>query len=75
MLYLTDPKDGKPSVSLTIVLISLLFLLTCGILDLLGKVEGTSIALEFFIIACSLYFGRRMSLSKTEGLKIEGKSE
>lgn len=72
-MYLKDPKTGKRSVSLTIVWISLTFLIFTGILDVLGKVQGTSIALEFFLVACSLYWGRRVSFSKTDGLKVEEK--
>lgn len=57
--FIVDPKDDKPSVSLTILILSVVSVMTAFGLHIAGKVEGTSISLEFFGIAASLYFGRR----------------
>lgn len=60
-LYCPDPKDGKPSVSLTVLWLSIAYLLTLGVLQAMGKVNDTGVAMEFFGISSALYFGRRVS--------------
>lgn len=61
--FIQDPITKKPSVSLTNLVISILFLLVAGALDLAGKVKGTSVALEYFGVSSALYFSRRINLN------------
>lgn len=61
-LYSKDPKTGEPSVSLTILWISVVYLLTMGVLQAIGKIEETNVALEFFGVSSALYFGRRVNI-------------
>lgn len=64
--FIQDPITKLPSVSLTNLIISILFLLTAAGLDLAGKVKGTSIALEYFGVSAALYFSRRISVNGRE---------
>jgi hypothetical protein len=63
LAYIQDPITKQPSVSLTNLVISLVFLLVAGGLDLAGKVKGTSIALEYFGVSAALYFSRRINVN------------
>lgn len=63
LAYIQDPISKLPSVSLTNLVISLIFLLVAGGLDLAGKVKGTSIALEYFGVSAALYFSRRININ------------
>lgn len=62
-LYSRDPNTGKASVSLTILWISVVLLVVVGVLQCLKQVESTTLALEFFGISASLYFGRRVNFN------------
>jgi len=64
--FVQDPITKKPSVSLTNLFISTIFLLVAASLDLTGKVEDTSIALEYFGVSSALYFSRRINLNGRE---------
>lgn len=64
--FVLDPLTKKPSVSLTNLVISTVFLLVAAGLDLSGKVEDTSIALEYFGVSSALYFSRRISINGRE---------
>jgi len=64
--FIQDPITKKPSVSLTNLAISTLFLLVAASLDLAGKVKDTSIALEYFGVSSALYFSRRINLNGRE---------
>jgi len=64
VLYAKDPKNGQYSVSLTILWISVVYLLTMGVLQALGKVQDVNVAMEFFGISSGLYFGRRVNFTK-----------
>jgi len=61
--FVVDPLTDKPSVSLTNLVISVLFLLVASGLDLAGKVKDTSSAVEYFGISSALYFGRRININ------------
>jgi hypothetical protein len=61
--FVQDPVTKQPSVSLTNLVLSTLFLLVAASLDLAGKVKGTSIALEYFGVSSALYFSRRINLN------------
>lgn len=63
ILWIVDPKTKEPSVSLTNLVLAIVFLLTAGALNLAGVVQTTSIALEYFGLASALYFGRRMNIN------------
>jgi hypothetical protein len=60
---LRDPSTGKGSVSLTLVFLSSLYVQFGLINRFAGLVKGIdpSNSQEFFIICCSLYFGRSFS--------------
>jgi hypothetical protein len=64
--FIQDPITKKPSVSLTNLAISILFLLVAASLDLAGKVKNTSVALEYFGVSSALYFSRRINLNGRE---------
>lgn len=63
LAFIQDPITKLPSVSLTNLVLSTLFLLIAASLDLAGKVKGTSIALEYFGVSSALYFSRRINLN------------
>jgi hypothetical protein len=63
LAYIQDPITKQPSVSLTNLTISTVFLLVAAGLDLAGKVKGTSIALEYFGVSAALYFSRRINVN------------
>lgn len=57
-----DPKDGGPSVSLTILVVSFICVLVAGTLHMFDKVSSTSLFSEVFYSAAALYFGRRIGI-------------
>jgi len=67
-----DPKNGKASVSLTMMLLSFLIVLIAAGLDMSGKVKGTSVILEIFWGTTALYFGRKLNFSKEKSVEKEG---
>jgi hypothetical protein len=61
-MYLNDPKDGKPSVSLTITLATYLPLLGLAIkVALEGNIDPLT---NLFFATAALYFGRRINYNK-----------
>lgn len=61
-MYLKDPKDKNPSVSLTITMAAFLPLLGFAIkLAIAGNVDPLS---NLFIATAALYFGRRITSGK-----------
>jgi hypothetical protein len=68
-IWVVDPKDGKPSVSLTLVVISFLI---CGVsiaLEITDVTKETSMSFELFGAACGLYWGRKWTSSKGQGIE------
>jgi len=63
LAWVVDPKDNKPSVSLTNLCISILFLVVAGILNLAGVIKETGIVVEYFGVSAALYFGRKISFA------------
>ena len=63
-IFLNDPKDKTPSVSLTLMVVSFITALGGAIAHMMGKVQDTSIVLEVFFATSSLYFGRKWTSSK-----------
>jgi hypothetical protein len=66
LAWIVDPKDKKPSVALTNLVISIVFLLVVGVLNVMGKIQDTGIVMEYFGISAALYFGRRLSFGNKD---------
>jgi hypothetical protein len=74
MLYFSDPKNSKPSVSLTAFIITFVIVLGFGIANALGYVEKEPGPLmELFYASAALYFGRRVSLGQKQILNEKDK--
>ena len=70
IFFVRDPKTKEPSVSLTILLVSLIFVLA-GILNnyfVFLKGINCDAAFNLFLAAAALYFGRNLSVG---GKKVE----
>jgi hypothetical protein len=63
-IFPTDPKDGKPSVSLGILMLATTTIIVAIGLQLADLAKDSPLAMEFFGIACALYFGRRVGVNK-----------
>jgi hypothetical protein len=61
-MYLPDPKDGKPSVSLTMLGISFVTVLGFSISSVLEYTKEPGPLMELFYATAALYFGRRVSI-------------
>jgi hypothetical protein len=61
-LFIKDPKQKEPSVSLTMLVIAFIVAVVAAGLDMAGKVKSTSVTLELFWGVAALYFGRRATL-------------
>ena len=59
--WLEDPVTNKPSVSLTLMVVSFIGVVVAEILQIAGKVETVSIGMELFGTCTALYFGRRFT--------------
>lgn len=64
-MFITDPKDGKKSVSLTLLVVSFVALLVGCYMELAGKSKGLSGLQELFFTTAALYFSRRVSVKGT----------
>ncbi len=58
-IWVVDPETKKPSVSLTLLVVSVILFVGLGVLDILGKIKGIGVFSELFFTATALYFGRR----------------
>src|ERR1017187_5580033 len=72
--FFRDPKTDKPSVSLTLLIISFIFCVlglinTASHSKLLGDLDETN-AFNLFICTSGLYFGRKLSGGK-DGVSVE----
>ena len=80
-LWVLDPQHkGKPSVSLTIMVISIIILITVGVMQVLDMVKSTGPFLEFTYSSMALYFGRKLNIgskifSSDKAEKVEEKLE
>jgi hypothetical protein len=80
-LWVKDPDhNNKLSVSLTIMIISIIFLMVTGVMQVLDMVKSTGPFLEFTYSSMALYFGRKLSakgnmFSSESAQKIEEKVE
>ena len=62
--WVQDPKDGKESVTATLVVLSALAMLVAIGLDLAGKAKGTGLIADFFWGSLATYLGRRLTFGK-----------
>lgn len=61
-LWLKDPKDGTPSVTLTLVVLATLCTVVAGFLEVFGQTKTTSLFNEFMYSTLALYLGRRIGV-------------
>lgn len=61
MAWLNDPKDSKPSVTLTFTTVSLILLIVACGLEMSGLVKSTSQLFELFGANLAAYVGRRLT--------------
>lgn len=73
-IYALDPKNGQKSVSLTILWVSVIYLMAAGVLQALGKIPDTTMAMEFFGISSGLYFGRRVNFKSGDSVEQSNQS-
>ena len=62
-MFIIDPKDKMPSVSLTLLLATFALLVTASGLQIAGVVSNLSELPSLFWGCLSLYFGRRLNIS------------
>lgn len=60
---MNDPKNDGPSVSLTIMIVSLGLLIGAGIGQLLGKFDSVGPFVEIYVTNAMLYYGRRANFN------------
>ena len=60
LLWVTDPKDGAESITLTIVVISTIVMVVSIGLELMGRAKGTNLVTDFFWGSLATYLGRRI---------------
>jgi len=60
-IWLKDPKDGSPSVTLTILILFTVLLAVAAMFQVFGKVNNTSCLMEIFFSTSALYLGRRLN--------------
>lgn len=73
-MWMKDPKDGKPSITLTFTTVSfILLIIGCG-LEMAGLTKGTSQLFELFGGNLAAYVGRRVTWgTKSFGADGDGK--
>lgn len=59
-MWLTDPKTGQRSVSLTMLVLATALMAIFIVLEAFGTVKSTQLLDEFFFTTYGLYFGRRV---------------
>ena len=64
-IWIDDPKDKAPSVSLTLLMASFIGVLVAAVLHMTGVVHDTSVMVEVFYANVVLYFGRKISGKST----------
>lgn len=61
-MYLKDPSTDKPSVSLTIFIISFVLVAGFSIAHMFGQGNEPDSLLDLFYACAALYFGRRLNI-------------
>jgi hypothetical protein len=72
-MWVIDPVTGKPSVSLTLMVIAAAICVAAQCLEMAAVIKTTSMSYEMFATTCGLYFGRKFSSSKGSILDKEDK--
>jgi len=62
-IWVNDPKDGSPSVSLTLLVISFIAVLAANVLQMLGKISNCGSLQELLYAFVALYFSRRFNFA------------
>ncbi len=65
-LWLTDPKNGEKSVSLTLLFVASALMLVAIGLDSFGILKASALLDQFFWGTAALYFGRKISTKRGE---------
>jgi hypothetical protein len=63
-MWVTDPKTGEKSVSLTVLALSTVVMVVAIGLQLSGIAKDVSLATEWWFGAAGLYWGRKFTTSK-----------
>jgi thiamine biosynthesis lipoprotein ApbE len=72
-MWIIDPSTGKPSVSLTLLVVTATVCVIAEALEMSNIIHSTSMSYEMFATTCGLYFGRKFSSSKGAVLDKEDK--
>jgi UDP-N-acetylmuramyl pentapeptide phosphotransferase/UDP-N-acetylglucosamine-1-phosphate transferase len=62
--WVIDPKNDKPSVSLTLLLLAVTLFVIAGILNICNIIDGVGVFSEFLYTTCALYFGRKLDMNE-----------
>lgn len=60
-IWINSPTDGKPSVSLSLMIISFAVAMVISILQVFKAVESGGMCLEIFYATSALYFGNKFT--------------
>ena len=76
-IWINHPHTKDPSVSLTLMVVSVVLFIGLGILDVLGKIKGIGVFHEFLYATMGLYFGRKFQIPKMQktGVKTNEKNK
>lgn len=61
MLWIKDPTTGQPSVSLSLLILSVVLMVVFIGLEAFEVMKSSSLLDEFFLTSVGLYFGRRVN--------------
>ena len=61
-MYLKDPKDGTPSVSLTFLVLSFILAAGFSVAAALDQTKDPEQLMQLFYACSALYFGRRVNI-------------
>ena len=69
LIWVRDPIQKLPSVSLTLLMVSFVFMLAAILTNYLAFLKGIdgNLASNLFLTTAGLYFGRRLSIGKNTG--------
>ena len=74
-MYLTDPKTGEKSVTLTFLVVSFLLFSGFAAASALGHVKDVNSLSELFYACAALYFGRRVKVGTKTFEMNQGKKD
>jgi hypothetical protein len=67
--WIVDPKDGKKSVSLSVLILSVAMAAVGVGLECFKVIESSGAAQEFFMACAALYWGRKMTSAKGSSME------